>query len=271
MATPKPPGPRFETLVEGGATDAGLPRVGPSAPAFIFFTSGSTARPKGVTHTLETAGWIIASTAQAWEFTPEDSFLTASPLSHEGGMGMSFGALAGGARVAIARSVDAEGSELPAGANGRLWIRLPTNCIGYWSNPAATAEAIHDGWLDTGDVMRVDEDGYLWFAGRQKQIIVHDGSNFPPQGVEEALLAHPAVASAGVIGIHDLRHGETVRAYVALAAGALAPREAELIAFARERVGYKAPEHVVFLDEIPLTPVGKVDRTALKHRAEALP
>ena len=67
---------------------------------------------------------------------------------------------------------------------------------------------IRDGWLDTGDVMKADEDGYLWFCGRKKQIIVHDGSNICPQEVEGALLEHPAVENAGVIGVHDLMHGE---------------------------------------------------------------
>ena len=87
----------------------------------------------------------------------------------------------------------------------------------------------------------VDADGYLWFRGRKKQIIIHDGSNICPQEVEESLAEHPAVAEAGVIGIHDIVHGENVRAYVTLS---LAPSAdpPELIQFARARVGYKAPE-----------------------------
>ena len=91
--------------------------------------------------------------------------------------------------------------------------------IGYWNRPDATAETIVDGWLDTGDVVSADADGYLWFRGRKKQIIIHDGSNICPQEVEESLLDHPAVAAAGVIGIHDLVHGENVRAYVELKPG----------------------------------------------------
>jgi len=117
--------------------------------------------------------------------------------------------------------------------------------------------------------MRADDDGYFWFRGRRKQIIVHDGSNISPQDVEGALLAHPAVAAAGVVGIHNLAHGENVRAYITLHQDAAAPSASALIAFARERVGYKAPEDIIFLDEMPLSPAGKTDRTTLKKMAEA--
>jgi acyl-CoA synthetase (AMP-forming)/AMP-acid ligase II len=126
---------------------------------------------------------------------------------------------------------------------------------------------IEDHWLDTGDVMRADEDGYLWFVGRKKQIIVHDGSNICPQEVEGALLEHPAIAAAAAIGIHDPLHGENVRAYVSLTPGSLCPTSSELIEFARTRIGYKAPEEIVVLHEVPLTPAGKIDRTTLKRRA----
>jgi acyl-CoA synthetase (AMP-forming)/AMP-acid ligase II len=160
-----------------------------------------------------------------------------------------------------------EGDELSRDEEGRLWVRTPSRTSGYWNNPDASAEVIQDGWLDTGDVMKIDEDGYLWFCGRKKQIIVHDGSNICPQEVEEALLEHAAVENAGVIGVHDLMHGENVRAYVELKSGATRPKARELIQFARERVGYKAPEEIVFLDAMPLNPTGKVDRVTLKKLA----
>jgi acyl-CoA synthetase (AMP-forming)/AMP-acid ligase II len=163
---------------------------------------------------------------------------------------------------------DEGGTELPVGDEGRLWIRSPANMVGYWNRPDATAETIKDGWLDTGDVMRADDDGYLWFCGRKKQIIIHDGSNICPQEVEEALLEHAAVESAGVVGIHDLVHGENVRAYISLKEGAERPTSQELIRFARARVGYKAPEEIVVLDAMPLNATGKVDRVTLKRMAE---
>ena len=162
---------------------------------------------------------------------------------------------------------DDEGKEVAVGSDGRLWVAGAPLMLGYWGNPAATDDAIRDGWLDTGDVMRVDADGYFWFRGRSKQIIVHDGSNICPQEVEEAVMAHPAVASAGVVGVRDAVHGENVWAYVTLKAGASAPTSQDIIRCARQRVGYKAPEAVEFLDTMPLNATGKVDRVALKRMA----
>jgi len=164
---------------------------------------------------------------------------------------------------------DDQGRELPNGEDGRLWVRSPANMIGYWNRPDATAETIVDGWLDTGDVMRLDDQGYLWFAGRKKQIIVHDGSNICPQEVEEAVLTHPAVESCGVVGIRDLVHGENVRAYVSLKPGLSDPSHQEIIRQARRLVGYKAPEEIVVLPEMPMNATGKVDRVALKAMAAA--
>ncbi|HVT27605.1 MAG TPA: hypothetical protein VHE81_06260, partial [Lacipirellulaceae bacterium] len=162
-----------------------------------------------------------------------------------------------------------DGAEVPAGTTGRLWVQSTSNTIGSWTRPDATAETIVDGWLDTGDLVNADNENYLWFCGRKKQIIIHDGSNICPQEVEDSLLEHPAVAAAGVVGVHDLVHGENVRAYVTLRPDALRPTTAELIQFSRARVGYKAPDEVIVLDEIPTTAVGKVDRVALRQLADA--
>jgi long-chain acyl-CoA synthetase len=164
---------------------------------------------------------------------------------------------------------DAGGAEVQGGSDGRVFIKTRSRAAGYWNDRQASEEVVRDGWFDTGDVMRADTDGYLWFAGRQKQIIVHDGSNICPQEVEDALLDHPSVESVAVIGVRDLLHGENVRAFVELKPGAPAPTAAELIAFARTRVGYKAPEEIVFLDRMPVNATGKVDRAALKTRAAA--
>jgi long-chain acyl-CoA synthetase len=158
--------------------------------------------------------------------------------------------------------------ECAHGTVGRVWIRTSSQTIGYWRNPGATAEILRDGWLDSGDLAHADEDGYLWFFGRKKQIIVHDGSNISPGEVEGALAEHPAVALVGVVGIHDAVHGENVRAYVTIQDGATRPSSHDLIEFARARVGYKAPEEVVFLDEMPVNPTGKLDRVRLKAMAE---
>lgn len=160
-----------------------------------------------------------------------------------------------------------QGQELATDKEGRLWVRTPTQSIGYWNDETASAEVMRDGWFDTGDVLKVDKDGYLWFCGRQKQIIVHDGSNISPQEVEDALLEHPAVELAGVVGVIDESHGENVRAYVEVKAKVRQPKSGELIRFAKERVGYKAPEEIIFIERMPLNPTGKVDRVALKKMA----
>jgi long-chain acyl-CoA synthetase len=140
----------------------------------------------------------------------EMGLATMNPPSGENRIG-SIGRLSPGFAASVR---DDQGRELPHGTEGRLWIKSPSNTIGYWNRPDATAETIVDGWLDTGDVVSLDADGYLWFRGRKKQIIVHDASNICPQEVEDSLLEHNAVESAGVIGVHDLVHGENVRAYI---------------------------------------------------------
>lgn len=163
---------------------------------------------------------------------------------------------------------DEEGGSLEPGTVGRVWIKSRSRMVGYWEAPEATAEVLSEEWLDSGDLARADEDGYLWFFGRKKQVIVHDGSNISPLEVEGALGEHHAVALAGVVGVHDTVHGENVRAYVTLRPEAERPSSADLIVFCRDRVGYKAPEEVVVLDEMPLNPTGKIDRVGLKRLAE---
>jgi len=193
----------------------------------------------------------------------EIGIATINPPSGPNRVG-SIGRLAPGFSASIR---DPQGRELPAGAEGRMWIQAPSNMVGYWNRPDATEETIVDGWLDTGDVASIDADGYVWFRGRNKQIIIHDGSNICPQEVEESLLEHEAVENAGVVGVHDLVHGENVRAYVTWRPNVAPPTAAELIKFSRARVGYKAPDEIIVLDEMPINATGKVDRVALKQLA----
>ncbi|MEM8587360.1 MAG: class I adenylate-forming enzyme family protein [Pseudomonadota bacterium] len=362
----------FEAMLEKQAPDVDLQKPATSDPAIIFFTSGSTAKPKGVTHTFATLGWILATLVAGYEVTPRDVILSASSMSHIGSFMHAFMILANGSKVVLPRQFDPDealwllrhhaptiflmlpaplfgvvrhpdakhedfasvrlcvsggdkvaaelerefeqlagipidecygmseigisnmnppsgvnkpgsvgpanvgydlsirdddGNEVGPGADGRMWVKSPANMVGYWDNPTATAETIVDGWLDTGDVVRADEDGYVWFRARKKQIIIHDASNVSPQEVEESLVEHPSVANAGVVGVHDLIHGENVWAYVELVDGAEAAKAEDLIAFSRQRVGYKAPEVIVFLDDMPMNATGKTDRVRLKRWA----
>ena len=194
----------------------------------------------------------------------EVGLATLNPPSGEIRQG-SIGTPIGGFRIEL-RGED--GRPIESDAVGRIWIESRSRMSGYWEAPEATAEVVIDGWLDSGDLARADADGYLWFFGRKKQVIVHDGSTISPYEVEGALVDHPAVAFAGAVGVHDAVHGENVRAYVTLAEGAQKPSAADLIVHCRERIGYKAPEEIVFLDEMPLNPTGKIDRVGLKRMAE---
>jgi long-chain acyl-CoA synthetase len=137
--------------------------------------------------------------------------------------------------------------------------------IGYWQDPDATTAAMRIGWFHTGDLARCDVDGFYWFAGRKKEIIIRGGSNISPQEVEAVLYQHPAVREVGVVGRLDHVWGEVVVAFVALRSGQ-AVTEAELIVFARERLAdYKIPVSVIFRAELPKSPTGKIQRRALRQ------
>lgn len=162
------------------------------------------------------------------------------------------------------RVVDEAGRELPAGEVGEICCRSPFVMLGYWRAPELTGEALRDGWLFTGDLGRLDEDGYLYVVDRKKDLIIRGGFNVFPRDVEDALLEHPAVAAAGVVGRPDDAHGEEVVAFVSLRARADVAED-EIVAFARARIGgYKYPREVHVVSSLPLTPVGKVDRKALR-------
>jgi long-chain acyl-CoA synthetase len=162
------------------------------------------------------------------------------------------------------RIVDDEGRELPPGQPGEVVCTSPGVMSGYWRSPDATASALSDGQLHTGDIGYLDADGYLYIVDRKKDLIIRGGFNVYPRDVEDALVQHPAVSLAAVVGRPDERHGEEVVAFVSLHPGATVSAE-ELVAWAREHIGgYKYPRELKIVDEIPLTPVGKVDRKALR-------
>ncbi len=159
---------------------------------------------------------------------------------------------------------------LPAGELGEVCVRSPGVMRGYWNSPDATAEALRGGWLHTGDIGYLDEDGYLFIIDRKKDLIIRGGFNVYPRDVEDALVEHPAVQMAGVVGKPSPIHGEEVVAFVALHNASQVTPE-ELVAWARERIGgYKYPREVVLMDAVPLTAVGKVDRKLLRTRAHEL-
>jgi long-chain acyl-CoA synthetase len=146
---------------------------------------------------------------------------------------------------------------------GEILVRSRSVMLGYWRAPELTAEVLRDGWLHTGDLGRIDADGYLFVVDRKKDLIIRGGFNVFPRDVEEALLEHPAVAAAGVVGRPDDLHGEEVVAFVELGSDDVGPDE--LVAYCKERIGgYKYPREVHVVSSLPLTPVGKLDRKALR-------
>ena len=159
-----------------------------------------------------------------------------------------------------------DGAVLPAGEDGEICVRGPVLMAGYWKSPEATEYAVRDGWLHTGDVGHLDEDGYLYVVDRIKDLIIRGGFNVYPRDVEDVLLAHPAIVAAAVVGKPDPRLGEEVVAFVQLAPGAVVEPE-EVVAYAHEHLGaYKYPREVRIVDAIPLTSVMKLDRKALRAR-----
>ena len=358
----------FQDLLAAPSTKVELPVVEPGQVAAILYTSGTTAHPKGVTHTHETLRYM-AGLYEQMGMSAERMAAVLTPMTHMAGYLIMLSALAVGATLVLPtgsdpqtilgtlerhrctftfampaqckalvecqtatpydiradmrflaagdsvptalqeqftrafslplhellgiaegglitwnppgkirpgsigvplegvllRVVDAGGNEVKLGEVGELIVKSPGNTIGYWKNPEATAETLREGWLYTGDLVTQDAEGYYWFAGRKKEIIVRGGSNISPQEVEAVLHQHPAVAEAGVIGIPDETWGEVVVAYVARQEGVSAT-EAELIEFVKKQIAvHKVPEKVVFLPSLPKSAVGKVQRRALKE------
>ncbi|MBM3491614.1 MAG: fatty acid--CoA ligase [Alphaproteobacteria bacterium] len=163
------------------------------------------------------------------------------------------------------RVVDAEGKDCAPGQVGEIVCRSGQVMKGYWNMAEATAKAIRDGWLQTGDAGYLDADGYLYIHDRVKDMIVSGGENIYPAEVESALFGHPAVADVAVIGVPDEQWGETVKAIVVRKPGM--PLSAQdLLGFARQRVaGYKLPRSVDFVEALPRNPSGKILKRELRR------
>ena len=166
-----------------------------------------------------------------------------------------------------AKIVDLETGEkdLPPGEEGELCIRGPQVMLGYWNRPEETAKTLRHGWLYTGDIARVDEEGYFYIVDRKKDMILCGGFNVYPREVEEALYLNPKVLEAAVLGVPDPYRGETVKAFVVLKPGESATAE-EIIDFCKKNLArFKVPTLVEFRRELPKSHVGKVLRKILRE------
>ena len=163
---------------------------------------------------------------------------------------------------------DGEGREVPVDTEGEIVVRGPNVMLEYLKNPEATEGTFRDGWLRTGDLARMDGDGYVFVTGRLKELIIKGGENIAPREVDEALYTHPDVVEAAAFARTCTRYGETVEAAVRVREGSRI-EPAELIEICRDRLGpFKSPDRVHFMAELPKGPSGKIQRLKL---AEVLP
>jgi long-chain acyl-CoA synthetase len=162
--------------------------------------------------------------------------------------------------------IDDASKDVPQGGIGELAIRGPQVMKGYWHKPEETEHVLHDGWLLTGDIGKMDEDGYFYIVDRKKDMILCSGYNVYPREVEEVLFMHPAVQEAAAIGVPDPYRGESVKAFVVLKPGLTATAE-DIVTFCKGKLApFKVPKQVAFEKELPKTMVGKVLRRELKER-----
>ncbi|GAA3446488.1 long-chain-fatty-acid--CoA ligase [Planomonospora venezuelensis] len=229
-----------------GASDMSLLRV---------CVSGGAAMPLDVLRAYETRfGCPIVEGYGLSETSPVAATNRAGPGRRPGSIGWPV-------KDVEMKVVGEDGRELPHGQVGEIIVRGPNVMKGYWNDPAATAEVIRDGWFHTGDLGRVDGDGFFFLVDRRRDVIIRGGYTVYPREVEEVLYEHPAVRQAVVVGIPHPELGEEVAAVVTLRAP-VGPDE--LRDFAKERMAaYKYPRRVSFTDELPMTPTGKVLKRTL--------
>ncbi|BBO92378.1 long-chain-fatty-acid--CoA ligase [Desulfosarcina ovata] len=155
-------------------------------------------------------------------------------------------------------------SDVPVGESGELFIRGPQIMKGYWKRPDATAETITDGWLHTGDIAKMDDDGYFYIVDRKKDMILSSGYNVYPRDIEEVFFEHPKVMEASVIGLPHAKRGELIKVFVVLKEGKTATAE-ELMTYCQGKLAkYKWPAEIEFRKELPKTNVGKVLKKDLR-------
>jgi acyl-CoA synthetase (AMP-forming)/AMP-acid ligase II len=161
---------------------------------------------------------------------------------------------------------DKDDNELPPGRIGEIVTRSDLVMKGYWKNPETTADTIKNGWLHTGDLGYLDENGYLFLMDRSKDMIISGGENIYPREIEEVLVRHPAVREVSVIGVPDPKWGEAVKAVVSLNPDKTAT-EQELIDFCKDNIaGYKKPKSIEFVDALPKSNYGKILKRELRAK-----
>jgi long-chain acyl-CoA synthetase len=223
--------------------------------------SGSAPLPNEVRHEFEavTGGKLV----EGYGLTEASPITHANPLAGliKEGIGIPFPDTE--ARVV---EMDDPAKGVAQGQIGELAVRGPQVMKGYWNKPEETALVLRDGWLLTGDIAKMDEDGYFFIVDRKKDMILCSGYNVYPRDVEEVLFMHPAVQEAAAIGVPDPYRGESVKAFIILKPGAKTTAE-DIIAFCKDKLApFKVPKQVEFTTDLPKTMVGKVLRRELRER-----
>ncbi|GAA4013557.1 class I adenylate-forming enzyme family protein [Streptomyces plumbiresistens] len=246
----------LEVIKERGKADLGSLRV--------VANGGEPCPPPLVRNFEEHTGITLLGTYATSEARPIVLVRPGDEKAPEG----SVGQLVPGAEI---RLEGPDGGEVEIGEPGHALLRCPGLMTAYYGEPELTADRITpDGWLKTGDILRRDSAGHYFVVGRESDLIIRSGVNIAPAEVEFALMSHPEIAEAAVVGIPDQRSGEAVLAFVVAERGAL-PGEDEIRHFLAEQVAaYKVPQRFVFVDDLPRTERGKLDRIALRTRGEDL-
>jgi fatty-acyl-CoA synthase len=218
-----------------------------------------------------TTGYGMTECGGAMTLTlPEDSMETHSSTVGRPKLAGVAGMAGHGDQLCIYKTVDpTSGDDLPAGAEGELASRGPTHMLGFWNKPDETADAIRDGWVFSGDLGRIDDDGYLQLTGRSKELYKSGGELVMPKEIEELLSRQPGVSQAYAIGVPDDRWGEVGCAYVVPEESAELDA-AQLLRVCRDNLArFKVPKHILFTDaaSLPTTPTGKVQKFRLVQRA----
>jgi long-chain acyl-CoA synthetase len=232
------------------------------------YSGGAPVSPGTVNKFEETLGLTIYN---VYGLTESASPATFTPLGLSGPVDQDSGALSVGLIIPGLEAwiVDVENPELelPPGQAGELVLRGPCMVNGYWQKPAETANAIKDGRFHTGDVAKIDEQGWCYIVDRKKDLINVSGYKVWPRDVEDVLYQHPAVLEAAVVGVPDDYRGETVKAFVALRTDYKNVSPDELISFCKDKLAaFKYPRIVEIIDEVPKTPTGKFLRRELRER-----
>jgi long-chain acyl-CoA synthetase len=228
-----------------------------------YCVSGSAPLPIKVIEEFEerTGGLII----EGYGLTESSPVTHSNPIHTERKVG-SIGLPMPDTDCKIVDIEDGKNEVLP-GESGELCIKGPQVMKGYWDMPSETAIALKDGWLHTGDIARIDDDGYFYILDRKKDMIISEGFNIYPNEIDEVVLEHPKILDAAAVGIPDRLRGEKVVLFVVLKENEAADRD-EILAFCKERLAkYKVPRKVEFREELPKTPVGKVLRRVLREEA----